>query len=85
MVLPAHVERGIAYRKKALVNSCPNCATVLANEQVVEGCCWRHETTAVGSAALEQWFFKITQYADELLADMAQLEGNWPERVSHAA
>ncbi len=75
------LERGIAYRKKALVNWCPQCATVLANEQVVDGCCWRHETTQVEQRALEQWFFKITQYADELLADMAQLEGNWPERV----
>jgi len=75
------LERGIAYRKKALVNWCPQCATVLANEQVVEGCCWRHETTPVEQRALEQWFFRITQYADELLADMAQLEGNWPERV----
>ena len=75
------LERGIAYRKKALVNWCPNCATVLANEQVVDGCCWRHETTPVEQRALEQWFFRITQYADELLADMAQLEGNWPERV----
>jgi leucyl-tRNA synthetase len=75
------LERGIAYRKKALVNWCPLCCTVLANEQVVDGCCWRHETTPVEQRALEQWFFKITQYADELLADMAQLEGNWPERV----
>jgi leucyl-tRNA synthetase len=76
------LERGIAFRKKALVNWCPLCATVLANEQVVnDGCCWRHETTPVEQRALEQWFFKITQYADELLADMAQLEGNWPERV----
>jgi leucyl-tRNA synthetase len=75
------LERGIAYRKKALVNWCPQCGTVLANEQVVDGCCWRHETTPVEQRALEQWFFKITQYADELLADMAQLEGNWPERV----
>jgi leucyl-tRNA synthetase len=75
------LERGIAYRKKALVNWCPLCCTVLANEQVVDGCCWRHETTKVEQRALEQWFFKITQYADELLADMAQLEGNWPERV----
>jgi leucyl-tRNA synthetase len=76
------LERGIAYRKKALVNWCPLCATVLANEQVVnDGCCWRHETTPVEQRALEQWFFKITEYADELLADMAQLEGNWPERV----
>jgi leucyl-tRNA synthetase len=75
------LERGLAYRKKALVNWCPKCATVLANEQVVEGCCWRHEDTPVEQRALEQWFLKITAYADELLADMAQLEGGWPERV----
>jgi leucyl-tRNA synthetase len=75
------LERGIAYRKKALVNWCPQCGTVLANEQVVNGCCWRHESTPVEQRALEQWFFRITQYADELLADIAQLEGNWPERV----
>jgi len=75
------LERGIAYRKKALVNWCPQCGTVLANEQVVDGCCWRHETTPVEQRALEQWFFKITHYADQLLADMAGLEGNWPERV----
>ena len=65
------LERGIAYRKKALVNWCPQCGTVLANEQVVDGCCWRHETTPVEQRELEQWFFKITQYADQLLADMA--------------
>ena len=75
------LERGLAYRKKALVNWCPKCATVLANEQVVEGCCWRHEDTPVEQRALEQWFLKITDYADELLDDMAQLEGGWPERV----
>jgi len=75
------LERGIAYRKKALVNWCPQCGTVLANEQVVNGCCWRHESTPVEQRALEQWFFRITQYADELLADIAHLEGNWPERV----
>ncbi len=75
------LERGIAYRKKALVNWCPECATVLANEQVVDGCCWRHETTPVVQRELDQWFFRITQYADELLADIAQLEGGWPERV----
>jgi len=74
-------ERGLAYRKKALVNWCPQCATVLANEQVVEGCCWRHEDTPVEQRALEQWFLKITDYADQLLDDMAQLEGGWPERV----
>jgi leucyl-tRNA synthetase len=75
------LERGLAYRKKALVNWCPKCATVLANEQVVEGCCWRHEDTPVEQRALEQWFLKITAYADQLLSDMAQLEGGWPERV----
>ncbi len=75
------LERGIAYRKKALVNWCPKCGTVLANEQVVDGCCWRHESTPVEQRALEQWFLKITDYADQLLADMAQLEGGWPERV----
>ena len=75
------LERGLAYRKKALVNWCPKCATVLANEQVVDGCCWRHETTPVEQRALEQWFLKITAYADELLRDMAQLEGGWPDRV----
>jgi leucyl-tRNA synthetase len=74
-------ERGLAYRKKALVNWCPKCATVLANEQVVEGCCWRHEGTPVEQRALEQWFLKITDYADQLLDDMKQLEGGWPERV----
>jgi leucyl-tRNA synthetase len=75
------LERGLAYRKEALVNWCPKCATVLANEQVVEGCCWRHEDTQVEQRALEQWFLKITAYADQLLDDMAQLEAGWPERV----
>ena len=75
-------ERGLAYRKKALVNWCPECATVLANEQVVDGCCWRHETTPVEQRALEQWFWKITDYAEELLRDTYEkLEGGWPERV----
>jgi leucyl-tRNA synthetase len=75
------LERGLAYRKRALVNWCSKCATVLANEQVVEGCCWRHEDTPVEQRALEQWFLKITAYADELLEAMAQLEEGWPERV----
>ena len=75
------LERGLAYRKRALVNWCSKCATVLANEQVVDGCCWRHEDTPVEQRALEQWFLKITDYADELLDDMTQLEGGWPERV----
>jgi leucyl-tRNA synthetase len=75
------MERGLAYRKHSLVNWCPECATVLANEQVVDGCCWRHETTPVEQRALEQWFFKITEYADELLKDIEQLRGGWPDRV----
>jgi leucyl-tRNA synthetase len=75
------IERGLAYRKQALVNWCPECATVLANEQVVDGCCWRHETTPVEQRALEQWFLRITAYAEDLLRDIAQLEGGWPERV----
>jgi leucyl-tRNA synthetase len=76
------LERGLALpEKKALVNWCPECATVLANEQVVDGCCWRHETTPVEQRALEQWFLKTTAYAEELLRDMAQLEGGWPDRV----
>jgi leucyl-tRNA synthetase len=74
-------ERGLAYRKQALLNWCPECATVLANEQVVNGCCWRHETTPVEQRALQQWFLKITAYADELLADLKALENGWPERV----
>jgi leucyl-tRNA synthetase len=75
------LERGLAYRKEALVNWCPECATVLANEQVVNGCCWRHESTPVEQRALEQWFFRITAYADQLLADIEKLEGGWPDRV----
>ena len=75
------LERGLAYRKKALVNWCPNCCTVLANEQVVDGCCWRHETTPVEQRELEQWFLKTTAYAEELLEDIKDLEGGWPDRV----
>ena len=61
-------ENGLAYRKSAKVNWCPECATVLANEQVLaNGCCWRHETTLVEQRELEQWFVRITKYADELL------------------
>jgi leucyl-tRNA synthetase len=73
-------EKGLAYRKKSRVNWCPKCATVLANEQVVDGCCWRHEGTLVEQRELEQWFLRITKYADELLRDLDQLEG-WPEKV----
>ncbi|HET9741856.1 MAG TPA: leucine--tRNA ligase [Terriglobales bacterium] len=73
-------ERGLAYRRKSKVNWCPECATVLANEQVVNGCCWRHEETLVEQRDLEQWFLRITEYADELLRDLENLEG-WPEKV----
>jgi leucyl-tRNA synthetase len=73
-------ERGLAYRKKSRVNWCPLCATVLANEQVVEGCCWRHEDTRVEERELEQWFLKITAYAERLLDDMKTLV-RWPPRV----
>jgi hypothetical protein len=73
-------EKGLAYRKKSKVNWCRKCATVLANEQVVDGCCWRHEDTPVEQRELEQWFLRITEYADELLRDLDKLEG-WPEKV----
>jgi leucyl-tRNA synthetase len=75
------LERGLAYRKKSRVNWCPKCCTVLANEQVVNGCCWRHEDTLVESREIEQWFLRTTHYAEELLADLKQLEDGWPERV----
>ncbi|MEM2956257.1 MAG: leucine--tRNA ligase [Candidatus Pacearchaeota archaeon] len=73
------LEKGIAYRKKAPVNYCPKCDTVLANEQVINGKCWRHEDTNIEIRHLEQWFFKITKYADELLDGLEKL--NWPERA----
>jgi len=73
-------EQGLAYRRKSKVNWCPQCATVLANEQVVGGMCWRHEDTPVEQRELEQWFLRITKYADELLRDLEQLPG-WPEKV----
>jgi leucyl-tRNA synthetase len=73
-------ERGLAYRKKSKVNWCPKCATVLANEQVLRGCCWRHEDTLVEQRELEQWFLRTTNYADELLRDLDCLPG-WPEKV----
>src|SRR5690242_3422378 len=76
------LERGLAYRKKSRVNWCPKCCTVLANEQVINGgYCWRHEDTLVESRELEQWFLKTTAYADQLIDDLKQLEGSWPERV----
>ncbi|MGA1668969.1 MAG: leucine--tRNA ligase, partial [Candidatus Nanopelagicales bacterium] len=73
-------ERGLAYRKASNVNWCPNCQTVLANEQVVQGLCERCDTP-VTKKKLTQWYLKITDYADRLLDDMAQLEGRWPEKV----
>jgi leucyl-tRNA synthetase len=73
-------ERGLVYRKKSKVNWCPECATVLANEQVVDGRCWRHEDTIVEQRDLEQWFFRITAYAQELLDGLDKLDG-WPEKV----
>ncbi|MDD4601949.1 Leucine--tRNA ligase [bioreactor metagenome] len=72
-------ERGLAYKKKAAVNWCEECGTVLANEQVIDGHCWRCDS-AVVKKELEQWFFKITDYADRLLEDLQELKG-WPERV----
>jgi leucyl-tRNA synthetase len=75
------LEKNLAYRKRSKVNWCPQCQTVLANEQVVDGCCWRHETTAVEAKEIEQWFLRITKYSDELLDDMAELQDGWPERV----
>ncbi len=72
-------KRGLAIKKKSAVNWCNTCNTVLANEQVIEGKCWRCEST-VEKKDLSQWFFKITDYADELLKDLDLLEG-WPERV----
>jgi leucyl-tRNA synthetase len=73
-------EKGLAYRKKSRVNWCPKCCTVLANEQVVNGRCWRHEDTVVEQRELEQWFLRITNYSDELLRDLDRLPG-WPEKV----
>jgi len=73
-------KKGLAYRKDSPVNWCPNCQTVLANEQVVAGLCERCDT-AVTKKKLNQWYFKITDYADRLLDDMDQLEGAWPEKV----
>ncbi|MGD8583017.1 MAG: leucine--tRNA ligase [Gammaproteobacteria bacterium] len=72
-------EKGLAYRKTAAVNWCPNDQTVLANEQVVDGKCWRCDTT-VERREIAQWFMKITDYAEELLADIDKLDG-WPEQV----
>jgi leucyl-tRNA synthetase len=73
-------ERGLAYRKKSKVNWCPECCTVLANEQVIDGRCWRHEDTIVEQRDLVQWFLRITAYAQDLLEGLDKLDG-WPEKV----
>ncbi|WP_291320120.1 leucine--tRNA ligase [Desulfonatronospira sp.] len=73
-------EKGLAYRKKAPVNWCPTCVTVLANEQVEAGQCWRCDSM-VEKRELSQWFLRITDYAEELLKDLDKLSGGWPERV----
>lgn len=73
------LEKGLIYRKKAPVNWCPKCNTVLANEQVHGGKCWRHEDTEIEIKHLEQWFIKTTKYADELLDNIEELD--WPERI----
>ena len=73
-------EKGLAYRKNSAVNWCPDCQTVLANEQVVAGLCERCDNP-VTKKKLNQWYFKITDYAERLLADMEQLEGKWPDKV----
>ena len=74
------LEKGLAYRKDSPQNWCPGCNTVLANEQVEDGLCWRCDSE-VEQKDMEQWFLRITDYADELLADLESLEGGWPERV----
>ena len=73
------LERDLAYRRRSTVNWCPSCQTVLANEQVVDGACWRCGTRST-TRELEQWFFRITQYADELLDGIDELP-EWPEKV----
>lgn len=74
-------KQGLLYRKNATVNWCVKCNTSLANEQAEGGFCWRHEDTPVELRELEQWFIRVTNYADELLDSLDTLEGGWPERV----
>ena len=73
-------KKGLAYKKSSFVNWCPSCETVLANEQVIDGACWRCDS-AVVQKELEQWFFRITRYAEELLGDLEKLSG-WPDKVA---
>ncbi|MBU1975894.1 MAG: leucine--tRNA ligase [Nanoarchaeota archaeon] len=72
-------KKGLAYKKTSIVNWCSKCETVLANEQVVNGCCWRHDDTEVDQRELNQWYFKITDYAERLLQDLDKLD--WPEDI----
>ena len=74
-------ENGLVYKKKSYVNWCPECNTVLANEQVEDGKCWRHSKTDVIQKELDQWYFKITDYSEELLQSHDDLAGNWPDKV----
>jgi len=74
-------KQGLVYRKNATVNWCVKCNTSLANEQAEGGVCWRHEDTPVELRQLEQWFVRVTKYADELLDSLDTLEGGWPDRV----
>jgi leucyl-tRNA synthetase len=80
LVFTRMLEAGLAYKKSAIANWCPRCETVLANEQVEDGGCWRCGTDVV-QRELDQWFSKITAYADELLAGTEALAGGWPEKV----
>ncbi|MDF1882650.1 leucine--tRNA ligase [Sulfurimonas sp. SAG-AH-194-C21] len=73
-------EKGLLYREKGMLNWCPNDQTVLANEQVVDGCCWRCDTP-IEKKDMNQYYFKITQYSDELLDDLKELEKGWPKQV----
>ena len=72
--------KGLLYREKGMLNWCPHDQTVLANEQVVDGCCWRCDTPIV-KKDMNQYYFKITKYADELLDDLKKLENGWPKQV----
>lgn len=74
-------KKGLVYKKKSYVNWCPDCNTVLANEQVEDGKCWRHSKTDVIQKELSQWYFKITEYAEELLECLEDLRGYWPDKV----
>lgn len=74
-------KKGLVYKKTSYVNWCPECNTVLANEQVINGKCWRHSKTDVIQKELSQWYFKITAYAEELLNDLDKLKGHWPNEV----